>query len=86
MKKTENMNTGFYGETQPILTEDNGKAIPIYRDTGVYITKDEIRTERQMKINGRPYYVTSVFSAFPESTPTEKIIELMELELKSKVG
>lgn len=86
MKNTDNLNTGFYGETLPLLTEKDGKTMPIYRDAGVYITDDEIRTERQMKINGRPYYVTSVFPAFPESTPTEKIIELMELELKSKVG
>lgn len=86
MKKTENLNTGFYEENKPLLSKDNDMAIPIYRDTGVYITDDEIRTERQMKINGRPYYVTSVFPAFSKSTPTEKIIELMELELKSKVG
>ena len=82
----KNTNTGFYEENKPVVRNTVDRAIPIYRDTGVYITKDEIRTERQMKINGRPYYVTSVFPAFPESTPTEKIIELMELELKSKVG
>lgn len=79
-------NTGFYEENKPVLRGTDDRAIPIYRDTGVYIAEDEIRTERQMKINGRPYYVTSVFPAFSESTPTEKIIELMELELKSKVG
>lgn len=82
----KNTNTGFYEENRPIVRNTDDRAIPIYRDTGVYITENEIRTERQMKINGRPYYVTSVFPAFSESTPTEKIIELMELELKSKVG
>ncbi|MBU5593004.1 hypothetical protein KQI89_14730 [Clostridium sp. MSJ-4] len=86
MKNTENLNTGFYGETMPLLAEKDGKVLPIYRDAGVYITDDEIRTERQMKINGRPYYVTSIFPTFSESTPTEKIIELMELELNNKVG
>lgn len=86
MKKNENMNTGFYEENKPVLRGTDDRAMPVYRDSGVYITEDEIRTERQMKINGRPYYVTSVFPAISESTPTEKIIELMELELKRKVG
>lgn len=85
MKKNENMNTGFYGETEPLIAQKDDRLISMYRDTGLYITEDEIRTERQMKINGRPYYVTSIFPVLSETTPTEKIIELMELEIKNKV-
>ena len=86
MKKATAVGNGFYEETMPLLREMDGKIIPTYRDTSLYITEDEMRTERQMNINGRPYLVTSIFPAFSETTPTEKIIELMELELTEKVG
>lgn len=81
----KNNDTGFYGDTTPIVMIKEGKLISMYRDTAFKIDGDEMRTERQMEINGRPYRITSVFPNAPKSTPTEKIIELMDLHIKNKV-
>ena len=48
-----NKNTGFYGETLPLTRLQDGKAMSIYRDAGVYFDEAGMRTERQMKINGQ---------------------------------
>lgn len=77
-------NTGFYGETLPLTRLQDGKAMPIYRDSGVYFDEECIRTERQMKINGRTFFVTSVFPTVAASTPTEKIIKLIDLDSMKK--
>ena len=77
-------NTGFYGEVKPITRQQDGKVMSIYRDAGVYLNEDGMRTERQMKINGQTFFVTSVFPAVTTATPTEKIIKLIDLDVMKK--
>lgn len=77
-------NTGFYGETMPLTRQQDGKVMSIYRDAGVYLNEDGMRTERQMKINGQTFFVTSVFPAVTTATPTEKIIKLIDLDVMKK--
>jgi hypothetical protein len=77
-------NTGFYGETMPLTRQQDGKVMSIYRDAGVYFNEDGMRTERQMKINGQTFFVTSVFPAVTTATPTEKIIKLIDLDVMKK--
>lgn len=79
-----NKNTGFYGETLPLTRLQDGKAMPIYRDAGVYFDEAGMRTERQMKISGRTFFVTSVFPSMATATPTEKIIKLIDLDSMKK--
>ena len=78
-------NTGFYGEVKPITRQQDGKVMSIYRDAGVYLNEDGMRTKRQMKINGQTFFVTSVFPAVTTATPTEKIIKLIDLDVMKKV-
>ena len=80
-----NKNTGFYGETLPLTRLQDGKAMSIYRDAGVYFDEAGMRTERQMKINGQTFFVTSVFPAVTTATPTEKIIKLIDLDVMKKI-
>ncbi|NCC86571.1 MAG: hypothetical protein EOM05_01720 [Clostridia bacterium] len=79
-----NKNTGFYGETLPLTRQQNGKVMSIYRDAGVYFDEAGMRTERQMKINGQTFFVTSVFPSIATATPTEKLIKLIDLDVMKK--
>lgn len=77
-------NTGFYGETLPLTRLQDGKAMPIYRDAGVYFGETGMRTERQMRINGQTFFVTSVFPTAATATPTEKTIKLIDFDVMKK--
>jgi hypothetical protein len=79
-----NKNAGFYGETLPLTRQQDGKVMPIYRDAGVYFDDTGMRTERQMKINGQTFFVTSVFPTVATATPTEKIIKLINLDVMKR--
>ena len=37
-------NTGFYGEVKPITRQQDGKVMSIYRDAGVYLNEDGMRS------------------------------------------
>ena len=76
--------TGFYGETLPLTRHQDGKIMSVYRDAGVYFDEAGMRTERQMKINGQTFFVTSVFPTVATATPTEKIIKLIDLDVMKK--
>ena len=47
MKKNKNLNTGFYGETMPLVYNDGNTARTIYRDTAVTMNDAECFTERK---------------------------------------
>ena len=79
-----NKNAGFYGETMPLTRQQDGKIMSVYRDSGIYFDEAGMRTERQMKINGQNFFVTSVFPTVATATPTEKIIKLIDLEVLKK--
>lgn len=79
-----NKNTGFYGETMPLTRQQDGKIMSVYRDAGVYFDQTGMRTERQMKINGQTFFVTSVFPMVATATPTEKLIKLIDLDVMKK--
>ena len=79
-----NKNTGFYGETMPLTRQQDGRIMSVYRDAGAYFDEAGMRTERQMRINGQTFFVTSVFPMVATATPTEKIIKLIDLDVMKK--
>lgn len=60
--------TGFYGEVKPLIFEDGNTVTTIYRDTSVTRNENEFFTERKMLIDGKIFYVKSIFSTEPSST------------------
>ena len=84
MKKTENMNTGFYGETMPLVYADGNTARTIYRDTAVTMTDAECFTERKMVVDGKNFYVKSIFPMIPKSTPTKELLALVDSDKEIK--
>lgn len=84
MKKNENMNTGFYGETMPLVYADVNTVRTIYRDTAVTMNDAECFTERKMVVDGKNFYVKSIFPMMPKSTPTRELIALVDSEKEMK--
>ena len=78
MKKTENLNTGFYEETMPLVLSNGENVRTIYRDTAVTMTDTECFTERKMVVDGKSFYVKSIFPMIPKSTPTKELIALVD--------
>lgn len=80
MKKTENLNTGFYEETMPLVLSSGENVRTVYRDTAVTMTDTECFTERKMVVDGKNFYVKSIFPMIPKSTPTRELIALVDSE------
>lgn len=80
MKKIENMNTGFYGETLPLVLSNGENVRTVYRDTAVTMSDTECFTERKMVVDGKNFYVKSIFPMMPKSTPTKELIALVDSE------
>lgn len=80
MKKNENLNTGFYGETMPLVYNVGNTARTIYRDTAVTMTDAECFTERKMVVDGKNFYVKSIFPMMPKSNSTRELIALVDSE------
>ena len=84
MKNAENLNAGFYGETMPLVYNDGNTVRTIYRDTAVTMTDTECFTERKMMVDGKTFYVKSIFRMMPKSTPTKELIALVDNEKEMK--
>ena len=80
MKKNENLNTGFYEETMPLVLSNGENVRTVYRDTAVTMSDAECFTERKMVVDGKNFYVKSIFPMMPKSTPTRELIALVDSE------
>lgn len=80
MRKNENTNTGFYGETMPLVYNDGNTVRTVYRDTAVTMTDTECFTERKMVVDGKNFYVKSIFPMILKSTSTRELIPLVDSE------
>ena len=80
MKKNENINTGFYEETMPLIYNDGNTARTVYRDTAVTMSDTECFTERKMVVDGKNFYVKSIFPMIPKSTSTRELLALVDSE------
>lgn len=84
----EYMETGMLGSYHPesaILrhTED-GSVATIFRDTIHEAQEGHDTREREMLIGGKCFHITSVFPGHPTATPTDKMLELIDTELKKE--
>ncbi|SBW10086.1 conserved hypothetical protein [uncultured Eubacteriales bacterium] len=84
MKKSENMNTGFYEETMPLVLSNGENVRTVYRDTAVTMSDTECFTERKMVVDGKNFYVKSIFPMIPKSTPTKELLALVDSEKDMK--
>ena len=81
------LKTGVFGayETAGIAHDDleNGHHALCFDDALVVSCGDRATVQRHMYIEGRRYSITSIFPADIRHTPTEKMLTLIDAELKN---
>ena len=81
----EYMTTGMLGAYHPenaILQQEEDGVNTIFRDTNSWRRKGHYVRERKMLIEGKCFHISSVFPDAPTATPTDKILEFIDAELK----
>jgi hypothetical protein len=75
--------TGIWGSYETVGIVDsklNGTSIPLFEDTELKEQSDSINLERHMIVGGKKFAVTSVFPKNAVSTPTDKLLSLIDKE------
>lgn len=73
---------GAYDTARIIDGERNGVPVALFADTELTETEDALCLERQMLIEGRRYHITSVFAPNAASTPTDKLLSVIDADLE----
>ena len=80
------LDTGILGayETTEVVHEEekNGKYAPCFEDAMVVFDTGQTRTDRVMNIEGRRFRIRSVFLADTETTPTDRLLEVIDTDLE----
>ena len=90
MKKAyeEYRDTGMLGGYDPgraLLREtENGEVLTSFRDTCYQHQDDHMINQREMLIGGKVFHVTSVFPMEATATPTDKLLSLIDTDLKKE--
>jgi len=75
---------GAYDTARIIDCERNGKSVALFADTEMREDTDTLCLERQMLIEGRRYRITSVFAPDAASTPTDKLLSVIDADLEKE--
>ena len=84
----EYRDTGMLGGYNPngaLLREtESGEVLTSFRDTCYQHLDDHIINQREMLIGGKVFHVTSVFLMEATATPTDKLLSLIDTDLKKE--
>ena len=76
---------GGYDPDRAMLREtENGEVLTSFRDTSYQHLDDHIINQREMLIGGKVFHVTSVFQMDATATPTDKLLSLIDTDLKKE--
>lgn len=82
------LQTGVLGayETTEVVHEEteNGNAAPCFEDALVCFDTAQTTAQRSMVIDGRRFRICSVFPPKAGCTPTDRLLELIDTELKKE--
>lgn len=82
------LKTGILGayETAEVVQEEteNGKTAPCFEDAIVFFDAGQTLTQRSMVIEGRRFRICSVFPPQADATPTDRLLEVIDAELKKE--
>ena len=65
---------------------ENGEVLTSFRDTCYQHQDDHIINQREMLIGGKVFHVTSVFQVDATATPTDKLLSLIDTDLKKETN
>ena len=84
----EYRDTGMLGGYDPdratLRETENGEVLTSFRDTSYQHQDDYNITQREMLIGGKVFHVTSVFQIDATATPTDKLLSLIDTDLKKE--
>ena len=76
---------GGYNPNAALLREtESGEVLTSFRDTSYQHQDDHIINQREMLIGGKVFHVTSVFPMDATATPTDKLLSLIDTDLKKE--
>ena len=82
------LQTGILGayETAEVVHEEteNGKTAPCCEDATVFFDTDQTTAQRSMVIEGRRFRICSVFPPKADCTPTDRLLEVIDAEMKKE--
>ena len=78
---------GGYDPGRALLREtESGEVLTSFRDTCYQHQDDHIINQREMLIGGKVFHVTSVFQVDATATPTDKLLSLIDTDLKKETN
>ena len=84
----EYRDTGMLGAYHPeaavLRSSEDGGVVTVFRDTRYEITDSGLLRERDMLIRGKVFRVTSIFPDATTTTPTDKMLALIDSELEKE--
>lgn len=84
----EYRDTGMLGGYDPdratLRETENGEVLTSFRDTSYQHLDDHIINHREMLIGGKVFHVTSVFQIDATAIPTDKLLSLIDTDLKKE--
>ena len=83
----EYVTTGMLGSYQPeraVLQQAEAGVFTSFRDTVHREFEGHEIRERRMLIGGKCFHISSVFPSTPTATPTDKMLGLIDAELKKE--
>ena len=80
MKNAPIIDTGLYEENRPVIYRNGDNVRTVYRDTAVTMTDTQCFSERKMVVDGKTFYVKSIFPVLPTSTPSQELISLIDTD------
>ena len=76
---------GGYDPDRAMLREtENGEVLTSFRDTSYQHQGDHNINQREMLIGGKVFHVTSVFPMEATATPTDRLLSLIDADLKNE--
>lgn len=72
---------GAYETRDLVVISDENKQMA-FEDTELTVKSDRLRSRREMWVDGQTYIVSSIFPAVPTTTPTKKMLQIIEKDLE----
>ena len=75
---------GYYPDGALLRETESGEVLTSFRDPSYQHQDDHIINQREMLIGGKVFHVTSVFPMDATATPTDKLLSLIDTDLKKE--
>ena len=85
----EYLQTGYEGEYRPrdvVAAIENGELYPVFSGTDACTTERGLEIRRQMFVEGRRFIISSALSPTGGDTPTKRLLQVIDNDLKKNAN